>query len=257
MTENIYKAMPDDELLNIRKSVHASIFEKGDIHKSIIDGIIQKYIPKYHLSALHTKGIVLSHTLPTGHNIEITFGENDWLADDKEFTYQINPASIGTFDIIENDASQVKIDYFSSIGELLNNTVFKLNLLDAVKKYYYEIEPLKNDMYFICAEIKKRDAERKKQEEKNRFINEFQPTFDAITNEHNNKNINGLYVAMAVGESPTPNAVYRKKPVKIMPWGVGTYDEMWTIITDKVASKYEIFNYKIIPTKQIKLISID
>lgn len=259
MTQEInYKAMTTEELNNMHLDLHCKYVEIRDFAINKITTLLTRYIPKYKVESLNDNIIRLTPTNKVGtrfYDIEIYFGEDSW-AKEKGFKYEINPSSIGAFPIIDNGDNTGKIDYYTSIGVILTNETLQENMLIALKSFYYEIMPLVDQMYDIAIVKRSREYEKRVQEVKQAAREEFQSTYDAIINEQAQGNANDLYVVMYKSDA-NPNAIYRKKEVKIMPYGVGTYADMVSARGKNSKNRYHMNNMVIVSTSKIKLLPLE
>lgn len=259
MTQNTnYKAMTTEELNNILIDLHCKHVEIRDFAIKKITTLLDQYLPKYKVDTLNDNLIRLTprNKVDTRfYDIEIYFGEDSW-AREKGFKYEINPSSIGSFSIINNGDNTGKIDYCTSIGVILTNETLQENMLIALKTFYYEIMPLTDQMYDIASIKRTREYEKRVQEVKQAAREEFQSTYDAIINEQAQGNTNDLYVVM-YKSAANANAIYRKKEVKIMPYGVGTYSDMVTARGKNSKNRYDMNNMVIVSTSKIKLLPLE
>lgn len=259
MTQNTnYKAMTTEELNNLHIDLHCKYVEIRDFAIKKITALLNHYLPKYKVETLSDNLIRLTPTNKVGtrfYDIEIYFGEDSW-AKEKGFKYEINPSSIGSFSIIDNGDNTGKIDYYASIATILTNETLHENMLIALKSFHYEIMPLVDQMYDIAIIKRNREYEKRVQELKQVAREEFQSTYDAIIDEQAQCNANDLYVVM-YKSGANPNAIYRKKEVKIMPYGVGTYSDMVTTRGKNSKNRYDMNNMVIVSTSKIKLLPLE
>lgn len=259
MTQNTnYKAMTTEELNNLHIDLHCKYVEIRDFAIKKITALLYHYLPKYKVETLSDNLIRLTPTNKVGtrfYDIEIYFGEDSW-AKEKGFKYEINPSSIGSFSIIDNGDNTGKIDYYASIATILTNETLHENMLIALKSFHYEIMPLVDQMYDIAIIKRNREYEKRVEEVKQAAREEFQSTYDAIIDEQAQGNANDLYVVM-YKSGANPNAIYRKKEVKIMPYGVGTYSDMVTARGKNSKNRYDMNNMVIVSTSKIKLLPLE
>jgi hypothetical protein len=250
--------MTTEELNNLHIDLHCKYVEIRDFAIKKITALLNHYLPKYKVETLSDNLIRLTPTNKVNtrfYDIEIYFGEDSW-AKEKGFKYEINPSSIGSFSIIDNGDNTGKIDYYASIATILTNETLHENMLIALKSFHYEIMPLVDQMYDIAIIKRNREYEKRVQELKQVAREEFQSTYDAIIDEQAQGNANDLYVVM-YKSGANPNAIYRKKEVKIMPYGVGTYSDMVTARGKNSKNRYDMNNMVIVSTSKIKLLPLE
>lgn len=210
-----------------------------------ITELLEVYIPAFMVSNLYNDRLVLiGKNRNRWLDIDIYFGKNWW---DKEngFKFQINPSSVGTFDII---GSSDEINYYTAIGIIISNAEFNSKLLGILKEFEPICKQIDKDIYVINSELDSRKRLAEFEAECCAAKENFASTKKAII-DHLAANLNDDYY-VCVCTAPHEhlvNAIYRNKNIQILPVGVNVrYDAERLLPYGK--------NYKIIDIKKIKLI---
>ena len=250
MTQTNYKAMTDNELNTTSNELHDQSLKCLFKYKQAISNLIKKYMPKCYLESLHNNIMTIGFNEHEGwfRNLSITiyFGIDCW-TQEKGFKFQINPSSIGTFNIFDDCEEKA---YYVAIGTILSNNEFNLLLHGNLKHFYDEYMPIEQEIYAVCDEIRKRENEKKKAEELAKCKEEFVNTKEQILS----KNNSGKYVIITKHDKGVlNNAIYRKKSVRVMPYGVSNLATMLDILQKKEGRYWESY-YRIVMVDKIKLI---
>lgn len=250
MTQTNYKAMTDNELKTISNELHDQSLKCLFKYKQAISDLIKKYMPKCYLEFLYNNTMTIGFNEHEGWfrnlSIKIYFGIDCW-AQEKGFKFQINPSTIGTFNIFDNCEEKA---YYVAIGTILSNNEFNLLLHGNLKKFYEEYTPLEKEIYAVCNEIRKRENEKKRIEKIAKCKEEFTSTKEQILSKDNA----GKFVAVSKNdEGVLNNAIYRKKEVRVMPYGVSDYTTIMDTLQEKEGRYWESY-YKIVMVDKIKLI---
>lgn len=235
----------DDQLTSMRNGL-CNEYQTAMKHTiARITELLDVYIPSFMVSNLYNDRLVLiAKNRNRWLDIDIYFGESWW---DKEgkFKFQINPSSVGTFDIL---GTSDEINYYTAIGIIISNAEFNSKLLDALKEFAPISKQIDKDVYVINGELNSRerlaelDAQR-------RAAKEFFATTEKAIIEHLAADLNDdYYVCVCTApQEHLVNATYRNKNIQILPVGVNVrYDAERLLPYGK--------NYKIVNVKKIKLI---
>ena len=250
MTQTNYKAMTDNELNTVSNELYDESLKCYFKYKQLLHNYIKSYLPDCYLESLHNNKLVIGLNEHEGWfrnlSIAIYFGVDCW-AQEKGFKFQINPSSIGTFNIL--DSSEEKA-YYMTIGTILSNNEFNLILHGTLKHFYEEITPIENNIWEVCNEIRSRELKKKKEEELTKSKDEFTSTKEQILSKDNS----GKYVIITKHDKGEfNNAIYRKKNVQVMPYGVDAYHAMLATVMSKFGRYWED-NYRLVMVDKIKLI---
>ena len=186
MTQTNYKAMTDNELNTVSNELHDESLKCLFKYKQAISNLIKKYMPNCYLESLYNNTMTIGFNEHDGwfRNLSITiyFGIDCW-AQEKGFKFQINPSSIGTFNIFDDCEEKA---YYVAIGTILSNNEFNLLLHGNLKHFYEEYLPIEQEIYAVCDEIRKRENEKKKaEEERTRLENERAIAMDESERQRN------------------------------------------------------------------------
>ena len=250
MTQTNYKAMTDNELNTVSNELHDQSLKCLFKYKQAISNLIKKYMPNCYLESLYNNTMTIGFNEHEGWfrnlSISIYFGIDCW-AQEKGFKFQINPSSIGTFNIFDDCEEKA---YYVAIGTILSNNEFNILLHGNLKHFYEEYMPIEQEIYAVCDEIRKRENEKKKAEELAKCKEEFTSTKEQILSKDNS----GKYVIITKHDKGVlNNAIYRKKSVRVMPYGVSNLTTMLDILQEKEGRYWESY-YRIVMVDKIKLI---
>ena len=250
MAQTNYKAMTDNELNTVSNELHDESLKCYFKYKQLLHNYIKSYLPDCYLESLHNNKLVIGLNEHEGWfrnlSIAIYFGVDCW-TQDKGFEFKINPSSIGTFNILDSGEEKA---YYMTIGTILSNDEFNLILHGTLNHFYEEIIPIEEEIYAVCDEIRKRENEKKKAEELTKSKEEFTSTKEQILS----KNNTGKYVIIAkYDKGAFNNAIYRKKNVQVMPYGVDEFHVMLATVMSKFGRYWED-NYRLVMVDKIKLI---
>lgn len=250
MAQTNYKAMTDNELNTVSNELHDQSLKCLFKYKQAISDLIKKYMSNCYLESLYNNAMTIGFNEHEGWfrnlSIKIYFGIDCW-AEEKGFKFQINPSTIGTFNIFDNCEEKA---YYVAIGTILSNNEFNLLLHGNLKKFYEEYTPIEKEIYAVCNEIRKRENEKKRIEKIAKCKEEFTSTKEQILSKDNA----GKFVAVSKNdEGVLNNAIYRKKEVRVMPYGVDAYHVMLAIVMSKIGRYWED-NYRLVMVDKIKLI---
>lgn len=250
MTQTNYKAMSDNEINTVYNELHDQSLKCLFKYKQAISDLIKKYMPKCYLKSLYNNAMIIGFNEHEcwSRNLSITiyFGVDCW-EQEKGFKFQINPSSIGTFNIIDNSEENA---YYIAIGTILSNNEFNLLLHGNLYHFYEEYMPIEEEKCVVCNEIRKRVNEKKKAEELAKCKEEFASTKEQIKSKDNA----GKFIVISKNDNGfLNNAIYCEKSVRVMPYGVSDYATMLNILKEKEGEYWEL-DYKIVTVDKIKLI---
>lgn len=250
MTQVNYKAMTDNELNTLSNELHDQSLKCLFKYKQAISNLIKKYMPNCYLESLYNNTMTIGFNEHKGWcrnlSIKIYFGIDCW-AQEKGFKFEINPSSIGTFNIFDDCEEKA---YYVTIGTILSNNEFNLLLHGNLKHFYEEYMPIEEEIYAVCNEIRNRENEKKKAEKLAKCKDEFTSTKEQILSKDNS----GKYVIITKHDKGEfNNAIYRKKNVQVMPCGVDAYHTMLATVMSKFGRYWED-NYRLVMVDKIKLI---
>ena len=210
---------------------------------SLAKFIIEDYIPTYVVGELYDNRLILCPRKKARRNltIEIYFDE-DFIRQGVQ-EYKINPFSIGSF-AIDEDSEERR--YFIAIGQLLSDNDTHNTLRDNLFKWYFEAKEIVESCHSISNELKKREADAFRAEalaqEKKHFEECIKPGFTGDLN-------NMFTLVEKCSEASDANAIYRKKPIKVLCSPSNMYD---ILDYKKDFSKYQQTHLAIIPADKVK-----
>lgn len=235
----------DDQLTSMRNDFcneHRTVMNCAIAN---ITELLEIYIPTFMVSNLYDDRLVLiAKNRNRWLDIDIYFGENWW---DKKngFKFQINPSSVGTFDIL---GTSDEINYYTAIGIIISNTEFNSKLLDILKEFEPISKQIGKDIYVINAELSQRKHMKEIEVEREAMKNEFMDTYNSII-DHLSSNLSDelFVVACTTPKEHLVNATYRNKNIQILPLGVfPRYEAEYKMPHGK--------NFKVINISKVKLL---
>ena len=235
----------DDQLTSMRNDLCNEHRTAANCAITRITELIEIYIPAFMVSNLYNDRLVLiAKNRNRWLDINIYFGKS-WWDNEKGFKFQINPSSVGAFDIL---GTSDEINYYTAIGTIISNAEFNSKLLDILKEFELISKQIDKDIYVINNEIDSRKRLAELEAERSTAKENFAATEKAII-DHLAATLNDDYY-VCVCTTPQEhlvNATYRNKNIQILPVGVNVrYDAERLLPYGK--------NYKVINIKKIKLI---
>lgn len=208
----------DDDLNAALEFNHKAFGEVYEKQKAIIVDIIREYLPDWKVDYLNKEVLNIRRPSSERSNLDIDIYYGIDIFGKKDFKFEINPASVGTFNICGTSDEKA---YYAAIGVILTNGEFQDKLYKVLFNLASQTKNASESMININYEINRRQQVAKREAEHEAMVKEtieIKPSFIGVKEAYKAKDWDNIKYAL-IWRNIAPhlaNATYRNQPVRVL-----------------------------------------